>query len=71
MALPDHGRRTKGRIIAVLAGGGVIVALAVLLAVAPLLHRPAPPASPVAQTLLISMAGFSGGRIRQWSAGWR
>ena len=64
MALPDHGRRSKGRIIAVLAGGGVIVALAVVLAVAPLLHRPAPPTSPVAQTLLISMAGFSPGRVR-------
>lgn len=47
-----------------LAGGGVIVVLAVALAVAPLLHRPAPSTSPVAQTLLISMAGFSPGRVR-------
>lgn len=49
---------------AALAGGGVIIVLALALAITPLLNNaPAPPASPAAQSVVISMAGFSPNRL--------
>ncbi len=55
----DPGR-FRWRAVAVLGGGAVLMALALLLAMMPVVSRPtAPVATGPSQTVLISMAGFS------------
>jgi heme/copper-type cytochrome/quinol oxidase subunit 2 len=62
MARPRRGR-THWRTILVLGGGTVVVILAGILALAPLLNlRPTPPPAG-AQTVVISMAGFTPNRF--------
>lgn len=58
-SLKASRRAETRKATAVIAGGGVVIALALTLAITPLLDRPSPPSTPSAQTVVISMAGFS------------
>lgn len=49
----------RRKTIAVVAGGGVVIALALTMAITPLLDRSSSPPTLSAQTIVISMAGFS------------
>lgn len=67
MGHPTRRSRTRAagsRTVIVLAGGGILLALAVVLAVAPFrTDSPAPSASGNTETVVISMAGFAPGHI--------